>query len=60
MNYLPRRKSLYPAQDDIQQTKFNPRMNTVLVEGKYKINKKMAPNFSKKVPDHADLFVDVV
>jgi hypothetical protein len=27
--------------------------------GKYQINKKMAPNL-KKVPDHADLFVDVV
>jgi len=29
MNYLPKRWSLYPAQEDTQQTKSNPRMNTV-------------------------------
>jgi hypothetical protein len=45
MNYLPRRRSIYPAQEDTQQAKFNPRMNVVIMYvsyGKYKINKKSA------------------
>jgi hypothetical protein len=50
MKYLPRRSSLYPAQEDTQQAKFIPRMNIVLLyvsQGKYKINKKSAGNGTK-------------
>jgi hypothetical protein len=31
MNYLPRRRSLYPAQEDTQQAKSNPRINIVFM-----------------------------
>jgi hypothetical protein len=47
MNYLPRRRSLYPAQEDTLQEKTNPRMNIVLMYEKYKINKKSAGNGTK-------------
>jgi hypothetical protein len=50
LNYLPRRRSLYPAQDSTSEEKFNPRMNIVFMHGmSRKIrNKKKAGNDTNK------------
>jgi hypothetical protein len=55
----------YPAQDDTQQTKFNrPEGEYCIYVRKYKIIKRVGGNGNKLkkrgLPDHADLFVDVV
>jgi len=47
MKYLPRRRSLYPPQENTQQAKSIPRMNIVLMYEKYKITKKSAGNGTK-------------